>query len=937
MILDESDSKPLIFKDYQKLKRRYIGLRTKVALKEALGCVILAVILLFVPLGDMDLNILTLAPVIYVMVSFSISSFISIFNGAVLVWSGLISAVYIAILSKIMEYGDSMIWISFVLNFVFTFILYSLMPGKRWMNLFGCKMVLINITVVVYFNYGFSRYALIQEVLIVMALIFACLLFCGIFVFPWLSTRLFARKVIKTLDTIKLLFKAVGNQIQLTRDQRESLDTTGTTYTFNDMGNGIPMQNIHLPSPTNINGILKKFNKEIYRLNVLLGECRVERWNSTLTGHYESLLAHLTVSQKQLISMKLAIDEGFSKTNRDTIITPMVPVIESLVQQVSLQITIFIEILLNQQTYTETEDQDDQFYGHDDGQSQASFYSSDTAGGSSTIEHKIHVAKSSFKLTIHLIDKAREFYKTLIVDKSNDHQVLDESQKLNYFITGLFEFSLHQKNVLKIVLDIKKHTRTGPIALELLQYGIWFLIMSFPMFLRKRFGTLQRSGLTGLLPESGKWDLRKWVYITFFMNGKWHFPLQVSIGFVATNIIFHFYDLRTYNELTVHGLWTVITTIIVFQPSLGSTLTRSIHRTIGTLLGGLAGYFISWITTLVDWGPGKEIILLIGTFLWVVAVSHVQQDPMYSYAGSVSALTFLLISYSQYFSKDYEFMYAVLRLFFIVLGIIAVLVISLLFFPFFTYKDTRSKMYKNISTSITTFCKILQNHLPLHQRTSIEGASTSDSAHYMEIDERGRKNTYGHDLRKGIRIGNSRKSQGSGLSQKDINSAIKGIRVLNGQIYGSLVDVKSEFLFKPSKYSKYLQCYQQLTDLHTYLVSADTMFSFPFRDKVLVELQPTFTPLQELIESLQNYSQQFQVLVNNPTPGQLPINRPSDIMIHMKSLEIALRRVRESLITRGELYNTYPDFVQYSASIYNINNLLNCLVQVMEHLIEITS
>nr|WP_320132677.1 FUSC family protein [uncultured Holophaga sp.] len=64
-----------------------------------------------------------------------------------------------------------------------------------------------------------------------------------------------------------------------------------------------------------------------------------------------------------------------------------------------------------------------------------------------------------------------------------------------------------------------------------------------------------------------------------------------------------------------HGFWIPFSTLVVLQPDYGSTLARAFHRTLGTLLGGLAASLLLWIHL-------PQVGLLVLSALLVAAFTH---------------------------------------------------------------------------------------------------------------------------------------------------------------------------------------------------------------------------------------------------------------------------------------------------------------------------
>ncbi|EGC38032.1 hypothetical protein DICPUDRAFT_14919, partial [Dictyostelium purpureum] len=1079
-----------IYKEKNKRRRRFFGLKQKVALKEAIGCMLMSGFVLFVKIGSINVNLLILVPVVYVMMAFNISSLAALLSGSVVVWGLGIAALYTFILQKIVD--ASYLWVSYIFNFFFTFILYSLIPGRRWINLFAAKMMLINLICCVYFNQGLSPYEMIWQFLVLFCLVFCVLIFCGMFLFPWLASRLFLKKVIKTFDRTKNFFRAVGYQMEAKLDMEMSIgkispttpqkkrpksfmhpiyspeymsgadggkvddhislenqngnddinlesiatgnenvivEQEGANGYVNNKNNSNSNNNINNNNDNNINSnnniphshntshnkqtpivtsaikipskedLLKmegKLNDQIFRLSIILAESRMERWNAPLIAQYEQLLALLEMSQKQLITIKQSIDEGFEIKTRQEMILPMIPFIDSIIEEVHLQNCLFIDILKSPEKYD---------------YEKAGEVTSKTIIGKdvdiNSIHYKRKVLEMSFEETQELINSSKIFYKSCVKEyQRGDNLMFHESEisKVHFFLIGIFSFASSQKRISDIVLKVKKLQRYEPIIVELLRYGVWFIITSFPLHIYKRVIKVKNI-IQKEKEERQKWKQNKascfvdesmvpysawkrfwkftlnWFWATFFANKRWVFPLQVAIGFTSTIIIFHYFDGKRYHELEVHGMWTCITTVIVFSPSLGATSTRSIHRMIGTIGGGFLGFLVSWLTSVVH-NEGREVLLFIFTFFWIFAISHIQQDPRYSYAGSVSGLTFIMVSYGQYLSHDYTVMYAVMRCLFITMGIVWVLVLSLVIFPFFTYKSNIERAFKNASNITNTFIKILENssfRLSQHQENDnnsvdMEGLVIHDSpksSNEVALEDKSpilnssqpqpvspppepqpNNNNADVSLQKPIH-NNTLTSSNSNNIKNSSNVAIeppkvtpeqykaemvatlRGIRVTNGQFFAALVDVKSELFFKPHRFKYFFKMYGHLSNSNTRLVMAETILSKKLSDTVLDEMVNAYTSINQIITDLKKVDDNYNaILADKPLPHDIEAN---DLNDRIQNLIDVVHQIRLNLLERKIVYELYPDMIQFGASIFIIHDFVRYQITVYNHLLKLKS
>ncbi|GAM29030.1 hypothetical protein SAMD00019534_122060, partial [Acytostelium subglobosum LB1] len=1008
--------------------------------------------------SNINPNTLLFVPIFCIIITCTLSVWTAIINGATLVYASLFSSLYVYLVFIIVP--EDLFWISFIILMPFVFIMTSTAIGRRWFNQLLVKKTLIDITIILYFSPRENKGSQIWDSLMSSLMIVASILVVGLIVAPTLATRLFQRKIIKTLNSTRILFRGVGYQMEasVSHDEREMKKNSSFTFPMFPHPNDIPIssdsplndqsvgssndieeddllginldpinnnnnnnnnnnvtplnQTMSIPIPTqpdqspesisspdhscvipDVIGVetvpsppsidvtssssegpsttssqsttpgnttpkqhrrkhsdegasmpknksfkkLKDFLrgdhkhsdtttgetrgplplsrstalekelfskkmskkqvlstavlipsegelaqmeihlvKQIDRLTKLLVECRQERWNLKLIGHFERLLTVLEMNQKQLISIKLAVSNGFSYFARQEILIPVLPFLDSIIEEVFLQIGLIIHILVNKHS------------------------------GQSEYQLTTSILEQSLQETEALVQECSSTYKKLVHEyQRNNLPLLDASEvsKIHFFIFSITVFAQNQRQISDIIFEINNDSSSYPVPIEIIMHGLPWLIMAFPRYLIKRWrlllsnikelrsydpsqpGSAHSSSFTLLLA----WILR-YFYNLWFANRKWKFPLQLSVAFTAAASVFYYFEGTSADRFELRGIWMCATVGLVMSPSLGATLTRGFHRLIGTVLGGGLGVLIMMLVNVVN-EPVKQVILAVSTFIAVFSASFVQQDVRFSYAGAVFALTLMIITYGEFFAHHFTYMIAVNRIFNVSLGIIWVIIVSLMLFPFFTYKTSRFKYFEVTNTIAETFIKIV-------------------------------------DL--GLRLESDGSPEQRAVIKQEIAGSIRKIRVSMSAQKGLIYDIKSELAIHPKMHvAYYLEMLENLSKLYTRLVAFDNAFDYEFSDDMLSAMAPIRAPLKHMITAICRSLQHIIQLVFNQAREE-GYDSETDLNEALKELDLSFQGVRQDLLQRKVMFKLHPEMIQFGSGIYSLRDFVKHYISVVK-------
>jgi hypothetical protein len=168
---------------------------------------------------------------------------------------------------------------------------------------------------------------------------------------------------------------------------------------------------------------------------------------------------------------------------------------------------------------------------------------------------------------------------------------------------------------------------------------------------------------------------------TFFKDwinsGGWKYPVRFALALLISAtaaLAFQIYVIPTSRTS-----WLCVTVLIVITPSLGATLKRAIHRSMGTILGAV----LAELTIL--FGSATHQYLVLGPAVVVIFISTYIQHSHYKpkpYSWTVTSFTYLLILFMSWPYNDSSKTYALLalyRMIQVLIGCVVVVLVALIF------------------------------------------------------------------------------------------------------------------------------------------------------------------------------------------------------------------------------------------------------------------
>ncbi|CAI9783343.1 unnamed protein product [Fraxinus pennsylvanica] len=173
---------------------------------------------------------------------------------------------------------------------------------------------------------------------------------------------------------------------------------------------------------------------------------------------------------------------------------------------------------------------------------------------------------------------------------------------------------------------------------------------------------------------------------------------SAKVGLALTLVSFFYYFRPLYDGFGQAGMWAILTVVVVFEFTVGGTLSKCLNRGFATLLAGALGIAAEYLATLCG-EKGEPVLLGILVFIIAATSTFMRFFPnikrRYDYGVLIFILTFSLVAVSGY-RVSQIIQLAHQRLSTILIGAATCIVISIFICPVWAGQDLHNLTATNI-------------------------------------------------------------------------------------------------------------------------------------------------------------------------------------------------------------------------------------------------